>query len=163
MVPIMFDLDCGDVLGGHRLIATGIRVDGASDDRFHADYSEHVEGKPVCPMVSLTYRITPALPEPGDGRDIYATVRLDPAPDPAFWHHDLAPGAERVPGVTSTEAAVGPFALPDDTERITVHLVEADLTAGAGRASSKGADRDLGEVVVDLPTGAARWQPALQA
>ncbi len=162
MTPMTFDLDCGDVLGGRRLIATGIRVDGTSGDRVHADYSEHVEGKPVCPMVSLTYRITPALPEPGDGRDIYATVRFDPAPDPTFWDQDLAPGAEQVPGATSTEAAVGPFALPDGTERITIHLVEATVTAGAG-ASSREPDRDLGEVVVDLPTRSARWQPAVQA
>jgi hypothetical protein len=161
MTPMTFDLDCGDAFGGRRLIATGIRVDGTSDDDVHADYSEHVEGKPVCPMVSLTYRITPALPEPGDGRDIYATVRIDPAPDLTFWDQDLAPGAEKVPGVTSTEAAVGPFPLPDGTERITVRLVEATLTAGGGTASSRQPDIDLGKVVVDLPTRAARWQPAV--
>jgi vacuolar-type H+-ATPase subunit B/Vma2 len=49
MTPMTFDLDCGDLLGGRRLVATGIRVDGTSDDDVHADYSGHVEGKPVCP------------------------------------------------------------------------------------------------------------------
>jgi hypothetical protein len=95
MLPMTFDLDCGEALGGRRLIATGLRVDGMSDDKIHADYSEHVEGKPVHTMVSLTYRVRPALPQNGIGRDIYATVRLDPPADPAFWDEVLAPGAER--------------------------------------------------------------------
>lgn len=163
MIPMSFHLDCGEVLAGHRLIATGIRVDGLSNDRAHADYSEHAEGKPVHSMVSLTYRITPALPENDGGRrDIYATVRLDPPADPSFWDEVFAPGAERdvTPDATNTEAAVGPFICPDSTEKVTVHLVEAAIITSSGRASSGAADRDLGEVIVDLPTMSARWQPA---
>jgi hypothetical protein len=161
MVPMSFDLDCGEAFGGRRLIATGLRLDGLSDDHIHADYSEHVDGKPVYPMVSLTYRITPALPAASNARDIYATVRLDPPADPAFWEEILAPGAERdaTPGAASTAAAIGPFVLPDATERVTIHLVEATLITGEARASSTEADRDLGEVIVDLPTRTARWQP----
>ena len=45
-----FEIDCGEVLEGHRLLATGLRVDGMSDDDDHADYSEHSPGKPVYPI-----------------------------------------------------------------------------------------------------------------
>jgi hypothetical protein len=112
-------------------------------------------------MVSLTYRITPALRGATNRRDIYGTVRLDPPADPEFWDDVLVPGAERdaTPGAASTEAAVGPFVLPDSTARVTIHLVEAAVTTGNRRASF-GGDRDLGEIIVDLSARTARWQPA---
>jgi len=161
MIGMGFDLDCGEALGGRRLVATGIRVDGTSDDRIHADYSEHTDGKPVHAMVSLTYRLTPALPEAYGGRDLYATVRLDPPADPAYWDEVLLPGAERdaTPGATVTEAAIGPFILPEGTEKVTVHLVDAVVTTTGQQATSGEPDRDLGEVVVDLRVGTVRWQP----
>ena len=162
MTPLTFTLDCGEAFDGRRLIATGLRLDGASDDDMHADYSEHSDGKPVHPMVSLTYQITPALPEDDFGRDMYATVRLDPPADPAIWEEVQAPGAERdaTPGATRTVAAVGPFILPGTTEKLTIHLVEATLTTGDQFSTSSGPNRDLGDVIVDLVTGSPRWQPA---
>ncbi len=161
MTPLTFNLDCGEALDGRHLIATGLRLDGTSDDDMHAHYCEHTESKPVHPMVSLTYQLTPALPEDGLDRDIYATVQLDPPADPAFWDEILAPGAERdaTPGATHTDGAIGPFILPEATERVTVHLVEATLTTGDQFSTSAGPNPDLGEIVVDLSTGSARWQP----
>ena len=52
---VAFDVDCGEVLAGHRFLARGLRDDGYSDDQLLSDYSEHVPGKPVHRMVALTY------------------------------------------------------------------------------------------------------------
>lgn len=162
MDPMTFDLPCGEALGGRRLTSTGLRLDGTSDDAVHADYSEHTDGKPVHPMMSLTYRLEPALPEYDDGRALYATVRLDPPADPAYWDEVLKPGAERdgTPGATVTEGAIGPFIVPDGTRRVTVHLVDAAITTGDAYTSSAGSDRELGDVVVDLAARTPHWRPA---
>ena len=80
-----FDIDCGEVLRGHHLRFTGLRMDGTSDDFIHSDYSEHTDGKPVHPMCSLAYTLTPELDDYAlpDGRDVDFTIMLDPPPDPA--------------------------------------------------------------------------------
>lgn len=166
MDSMTFHLDCGEAVGGRRITATGLRVDGMSDDAIHADYSEHAEGRPVYAMVALTYRITPALAQDGNRRDICATVRLDPPADPAYWDEVLAPGAEAETTSEATEAAVGPFVLPDGTRTLTVHLVEATLTTvDEARADRQGAassepERDLGNIVVDLVARTPQWEPA---
>ena len=84
MLPI--NVHCGPVLRGHELHLAGLRVDGTSDDSIHADYSEHRSGKPVHPMVSLTYTLTPGLASDDlpDGREIDVEVTLDPPAEPAF-------------------------------------------------------------------------------
>ena len=74
-----------------QLHVTGLRVDGTSDDSIHADYSEHPSGKPVHPMVSLTYTLTPGLVSDDlpDGREIDVEVTLDPTAEPSA--HDGGP------------------------------------------------------------------------
>ena len=114
------DVDCGEALPGHRLVARGLREDGNSNDNLHNDYTGHYEGKPVHRMVSLVYELIPGLPRSEDGSrklDVDASVVLDPAPDPALWGSPLTMGGERDgrPGGSKTAGAFGPFSCP--TER----------------------------------------------
>lgn len=162
MDSIVFGVDCGDVLLGHRLTATGLRRDGLSNDGVHADYAGHTPGRPVHPMASLTYRITPVLVEGDSWRDVDATVSLDPPADPTIWDEVHVPGGERdaTPGAKDTVGAFGPFIVPDDTATVTVHLTEVTISVGDAPAPPGDAKRVLGDVVVDLATGTARWEPA---
>ncbi|WP_127481169.1 hypothetical protein [Nocardioides pantholopis] len=160
----IFEVDCGEVLSGRRLYATGLRVDGTSDDVVHADYSGHVDGKPVHPMVSLTYRIEPALPHlASTGRDIDAEIRVEPPADPTWWPPIHSPGGEREdrPGMATTAGAFGPFVCPAETRQISVSLREIGISARLRSASDDGPDRALGVLVVDLPSSGARWTPAV--
>lgn len=166
MIPefeIEFEIDCGEVLEGHRLLATGLRVDGRSDDAVHADYSEHTPGKPAFPMVSLTYVIVPAL-EPATlrGRDIDAEVRIEPAADPTWWEPVTSWGGERdaTAGAPVTSGAFGPFVMPEGTRMVTVDLVNIGLTTNGVPPEDDSPNRALGALHIDLATASARWQPA---
>jgi hypothetical protein len=82
------DVNCGEVLPGHRLVARGLRDDGYSNDSLNGDYMGHYNGKPVHRVVSLVYALIPGLPQPDnglDGLDVDARMVLDPPPDPAVW------------------------------------------------------------------------------
>lgn len=158
-----FEVDCGDVLSGHRLVVTGLRVDGTSDDPVHADYSQHREGKPVHPMVSLTYRIEPVLPFlVPTGRDLDARIRLDPPADPTWWPPVISPGAEREDraGARVTRGAFGPFVCPEGTRQVEVSLTEVGIASPRAPHRDHGPDRELGVVLVDPVLGLARWLPA---
>lgn len=162
MIPLIFEVDCGEVLPGHRMLATGLRNDGVSDDDLHADYSAHTADRPVHAMASLTYVITPTLPESESRRDVDATVRLDPPPDPRFWDPVLVPGAERsaVPGAVDTVGAFGPFVVPEATETVTARLVDVAIVSGGAAAPVAGPPRELGDLIVDLRNRTARWEPS---
>jgi hypothetical protein len=94
---VAFDVDCGEVLAGHRFVARGLRYDGYSDDRMLSDYSEHVPGKPVHRMVSLTYALAPGLrtEEQEAGPFVDARVAVEPPADPKYWGAVLSVGGEQ--------------------------------------------------------------------
>lgn len=124
---LAFDVDCGEAIPGHRLLAKGLRKDGYSDDGMHSDYSHHYQGKPVHRMVSLEYALVPGLSAQqldGSRRDVDAVVTLDPPADPDHWDTRLAPGGWRdaIPGRPETTGAFGPFVLPEGTKRIEIEL-----------------------------------------
>ena len=130
MIP-GFEIDCGEVLEGHRLLATGLRVDGMSDDHALAEYSEHSPGEPVHPMVSLTYVIVPGLgATPTRGRDVDAEVRIEPPADPSWWATVTSWGGERdaTVGAEVTAGAFGPFVLPEGTQTVTIDLINIGIS-----------------------------------
>ncbi len=156
-----FEIDCGEVLAGHHLVATGLRVDGMSDDAVHADYSQHREGKPVHPMVSLTYRITPEI-RTADlaGRDVDAAIRLEPPADPDHWPSVMSTGGERDfnPGPDVTYGAFGPFVLPEGTRQVAISLTNDAITTDGAPPHDDGPNRELGELLIDLTSGAVHWK-----
>lgn len=160
------DVDCGEVLPGHRLIARGLRDDGYSNDSFNGDYMGHYEGKPVHRVVSVVYAFTPGLPPPRehcDYLDIDAMVVLDPSPDPAVSGLVLTMGGERDarPGGSETAGAFGPFMFPEETKRVNVELSQITLVpTDAPRPAAAATGRRLGTLELEITSGAAYWTPA---
>ncbi|MFN7151017.1 MAG: hypothetical protein ACK4V6_16255 [Microthrixaceae bacterium] len=162
------EIDCGEVLPGHRLIARGLRDDGYSDDDNNGDFMHHHEGKPVHRVVSVVYALVPGLSEPEDdvSLDVDATVVLDPAPDPEVWGSVLTLGGERDarPGGSETAGAFGPFVFPEATERVIVRLSRITVARSGAPFPAQAADeRRLGALEVDMSSGAAHWEPADEA
>lgn len=160
------NVDCGDVLPGHRLVAKGLRDDGYSNDSLNGDYMEHYEGKPVHRVASLVYALIPGLSQPdrgSNGLDVDARVVIDPPPDPAVWGSVLTMGAERDarPGGSETAGAFGPFVLPEGTERVSIELSQFTLgPTDSQRGVETPEERRLGTVELDIASGAAHWTPA---
>lgn len=166
-MALAFSIDCGEFLPGHRLIANGLRVDGRSDDDAHREFSHHVPGKPTAEMVSLTYRIEPALPasEIAGDHDLEATVRLSPEPDPQLsaGRFEVAAEIDATPGgVTgnSTAGAFGPFMLPDTTQTIVIELMPMRIDRRDAEPDRSTPRRVRGQIEVDLVHGVARWAAA---
>ena len=163
-VLVSCNVDCGDVLPGHRLVVRGLRHDGYSGDAVNGDHMDHYEGKPVHRVVSLVYALVPGLSEEehqGD-LDVDATVVLDPQPDPAVWGSILTMGGERDARTdgAETSGAFGPFVLPEATERVTATLTQITISRPAApHASPRSAGR-LGTFELDIASGAAHWTPA---
>ncbi len=163
---VAFDVDCGEFLAGHRFLARGLRADGYSDDIVHRDYSEHVAGKPVHRMVSLTYALVPGLTadEQGSGPGVDADVVLEPPADPHYWGAILTVGGEQQPasaGSAETVGALGPFVLPEATRRVTIELAEVmpvDSVDNSRREDEN--TRIAGRLEIDVSSGRASWTPA---
>ena len=159
------DVDCGEVLPGHRLVVRGLRHDGHSDDAVNGDYMGHYEGKPAHRVVSLVYALVPGLSEQEHqgNLDIDATVVLDPQPDPAVWGSVLTMGGERDARAdgAETSGAFGPFVLPEATERVTATLTRIAISRPGAPPPSNSVTKRLGTLEVETSSpGAARWTPA---
>jgi hypothetical protein len=161
------DVDCGEVMPGHRLVVRGVRHDGYSNDELHGDYTGHYEGKPVHPVASLVYVLVPGLTEQefrDSGPDIDVTVELAPAPDPALWGSVLSMGSERdgETGGAETRGAFGPFVLPQGTERVIATVSQIHIFQGGAVPAPSGRvpDRQLGTLDVTISSGTATWTPA---
>lgn len=162
LVPL--DVDCGEVLPGHRLVVRGLRDAGCSDDATNGDCMDHYEGKPVHRVASLVYALVPGLSlEEHQGHlDIDVRVTLDPQPDPVVWGSALTMGGERDAraGRAETVGVFGPFVLPEATRRLVATVTQIALSRfGEPSSPTRGAG-DLGAVEVDLASGAAHWTPA---
>lgn len=159
------NVDCGEALPGHRLVARGLRDDGYSNDSLNHDYMGHYDGKPVHRVVSLVYALIPGLSqrEHGNSLDVDARVVLDPPPDPAVWGSVLTMGGERDarPAASETAGAFGPFVFPDGTKRLNVELSQVTLVAtGAPSPAETATERRLGTLELEITSGAAHWTPA---
>ena len=158
------NVDCGDVLPGHRLVVRGLRHDGYSNDDLNGEYMGHYEGKPVHRVVSLVYALVPGLSEQehSGSLDIDMTVALDPQPDPAVWGAVLTMGSERdgIADGAETLGAFGPFVFPESTERITATLTQITVSRPGTPPPSNISTEHLGTFEVEIASGAARWAPA---
>lgn len=162
LVP--FDVDCGEVLPGHRLVVRGLRHDGYSDDGLNGEYMDHFEGKPVHRVVSLVYALVPGLSEQEHhgSLDVDATVVLDPQPDPAVWGPVLTMGGERDARADRAETlgAFGPFVFPEATEQLTATLTQITISRPGAPSPSTSSTGLQGTMAVEIASGAARWTPA---
>ena len=167
-------LDCGELLPGHRFLITGVRRDGQSDDRLHADLAGHVEGQPGEPMVAVTYEVRPGLSERESTLYVDAEVGLRPTPTGTFWESTSSEGGSvveernRPVGGPVTAGAFGPFVCPEGTEEIAVRLrpIQVRVFVGDGQALDPeapdllaGVDLVTGTATLDLLHRSARWTP----
>ena len=162
-----FDIDCGQPFPGYRLILTGLSADGLSNDGIHADFTGHAQGKPVHSMMSVTYRVTPALVDATfDGCDIEVSARLDPPLDPNWWPGKVEMTEERedIPGAIETHGARGPFVVPAETRRIELAFGTYVATKVSNLVDpeppSDHVPHPLGQLVIDLSEQTVAWHPA---
>jgi hypothetical protein len=147
---LAFDVDCGELARGHRVIARGLTYEGRStDDLTSGDQSGHQE----LPMVSLAYEVVPGLTAAEAAFQIEATYTTDV---PLPWSTSGAGfgprSTDEYAGGPATRGAAGPWPLPEGARHLHFML---------HRAGSQGApDRRLGSLDVDLTTGTALWAPA---
>ena len=143
---LSFDLDCGELLPGHRFIARGLEDDGPLDapewDESHTD-ATHVQG------FSFEYELAPGVP-PQAGRDFFrylVSISYD-ADIELPWEPVDGGAIAPFEGGPSTHGTRGSWPLPDGARLLTFTL--------SGDATS---DAPAGDVVVDLVTRSARWVP----
>jgi hypothetical protein len=174
---LAFDMDCGEVVPGRHLHLRGLRDDGHWPDRLGNRLPDEVQGS--CQMTSLDWEIVPAVSE-GDHdaakwyqHDV-AEVQysLDP---PLSWDLRTASGVggcsvDATPGEPSSRGTYGPYPLPAGVRQVSFTVIPyldrrpADHSDGEGTGSViKGSRHPVVQVVVDLPSRSARWEPAVGA
>jgi len=156
---ISFDVDCGELIPGHRFIARGLVDEGRSaDDLTSGDQTSHQELQ----MVSLAYELVPGVTaDAAEGAGAKFVVEATYATDVALpWTtggSGFGPGSIDVyAGGASTGGASGPWPLPDDAARLQFTLY------AVGPRTLDAQYRLSGTLEVDLPTRSARWTPVNQ-
>jgi hypothetical protein len=145
---LSFDVDCGELVPGHRLIARGLTSSGTMS--FPSWDEDEVE----CAAFSFEYELVPGVREGefrsafgyivGIGYDADVELPWEPSDSGA-----IAPAL----GGASTHGSRGDWPLPDGARVLTFTLV-------AVTPSGWQAEQPAGELVVDLADGSARWTPA---
>lgn len=156
-----FDLDCGELIPGHRLIARGLADEGRSSDDL-AGGTDNPEEQ----MVGLEYELVPGITaEEAAAAGVHdLTVDAGYSVDvPLTWNtgdERSGPLSQYEPeGGPSSAGQFGPHPLPDGARqvRFTLYPVLAERVAvGHPHAGPEPA----GQVVIELGAGTARWVPA---
>ena len=143
---LSFDIDCGELVEGHRFIARGICDQGTieSDDDVSA------------PAFSLEYELVPGVPPLDSSRRFFDyLVGVDYEADaPLPWDPNDGGAIAPFEGGASTHGSRGDWPLPRSARILRFYLSSIDPATGFRR------DRGDGVLVVDLREGRARWEPA---
>ena len=148
---LSFDVDCGELIPGHRFIARGLSDAGELDVR---EFGLEGEADPLVPGFSLEYELTPGLPE--SARDDFFRYLVGvsytadvPLPGPPADGGAIAP----FEGGAATHGSRGSWVLPREATLLTFTLTGIDPGTGMHRAEP------AGDLLVDLELGAAQWRP----
>ncbi|MFI7588550.1 hypothetical protein ACIB24_15885 [Spongisporangium articulatum] len=161
-----FDIDCGELLPGHRFVARGlggpyelpIPPDWDGTDGEYERILPFVD-RGSYPGFSLEYELVPGLP-PLDPRDpIFPyLVGVAYAADVTLPWEPTDGGAIASPaGGASTHGSRGDWPLPPDARRLTFSLYPV---GDDGRVTW---DRAAGDLEVDVRTGSARWTATIRS
>lgn len=153
---LSFDVDCGELVAGHRFVARGLQDDGPLDP---ADWGvEPVGADGGVHGASLEYELAPGVPaEAGDGPPFPYLAGMAYAADvPLPWEASDDGVIANFAGEPTTHGSRGPWPVPSGATVLTFTLFPVD---GSGFPSNQAA----GELVVDLVAGSARWLPMSQA
>jgi hypothetical protein len=122
---VEFEIDCGELLPGHRVVLTGLSDNGRS----RSDLTSR-EQEIACQMVSLEYALIPGVrpDEVVEGFDtgfvLLAGYRADvELPWTTAGFNGVGPGGiELFEGGERTNGTLGPWPVPDDARRLTFVL-----------------------------------------
>ena len=151
---VEFEIDCGELIPGHRVVLTGLFDNGRS----RSDLTSR-EQEVACQMVSLEYALVPGVhpDEVVEGFDerfvLLAGYRADvKLPWTTGGFNGIGPGGiELFEGGERTNGTLGPWPAPDGARRLTFVL---------HRPPSSRVDPHtpvVGTLVVDLLERAAEW------
>lgn len=142
---VRFDIDCGELVRGHRFIARGVCDRGTL---------EHYDGT-TSPGVSLEYELVPGINLEEDERGPFRYLvgveyEADvPLPWPVNDSGAIAPAV----GGPSTHGSRGDWPLPDGARMLRFELRGVDDATGFPHETADGV------LVVDLDQLHARWEP----
>lgn len=165
---LTFDVDCGEVVPGRHLHLRGLRDEGRWPDRLGNRLPDHVQGN--WQMVSLDWELDPPVREDDpDAAKWYqhevadVEYRVDPALD---WDLRTASGVgggtvDATPGQPSFHGTYGPYPLPADARQVSFAVFPyRDRRLIDDSCVIEGSHDAVGQVVIDLTSGAARWEGA---
>ena len=159
---LVFDVDCGELIPGHRFIARGLggplRVDIPAD--WHGDAAQDEQlrefqeagGYPAC---TLEYELVPGVRAAEAGGDFYRyVVGIFYSADVDLpWDPSESGEIGPFEGGDATHGSEGDWLLPPAATTLTFALVSPDSDGVADSANS------AGELVIDLVRGDAAWRP----
>ena len=168
---LAFDVDCGEVVTGRHLHLRGLQDDGRWPDE-PGSRPDGVHGS--WQLVSLVWELLPAVREDDlDAGKWYqhdvAEVRYGVDP-PLDWDLSTAGGlgggtVDTRPGQLRSRGTYGPYPLPADARRVSFEVLPyldrrpGDATDRGGPSSVvTGSRHPVGRLLVDLPSGPARWE-----
>lgn len=141
---ISFDIDCGELVRGHRFIARGLSDDGTL--RLH--------NGGVCRLFSLEYELVPGVTadeaqEPSAFFQFIVGITYS-ADTPIPWEPVDSGALAPFEGGGSTHGTRGSYPLPRDARFLSFQLHEADASPMAA---------SFGTLVVDMLERRAQWVP----
>jgi hypothetical protein len=172
-----FDVDCGEVLPGHRFIARGLSgpselpmpwgdedADEDGEDGGEAEYRSteqialDMAGRGGYPAFALEYELVPGIPPLRDeGRFFDYLVGISYDADVLLpWDGNDGGAIAPFEGGPSTHGSRGQWPLPPDARVLTFTLFPPMSVTDDG--SDEG-PRPFGRLVVDLETSSGRWIP----
>jgi hypothetical protein len=145
---LSFDVDCGELVPGHRLIARGLRSSGLMSCPGWDDSDEEVSA------FSFEYELVPGV-RADEFRSAFGYIvgiYFD-ADVPLPWEPSDSGAIAPANGGASTHGSRGDWPLPDGARVLTFTMVA--VTPAGWQA-----EEPSGELVVDLVDRSARWVPA---
>ena len=140
-----FDVDCGELISGHRFIARGICDQGMGD--------WHELGADV-PTFSLEYELVPGVPGVEDERFLSYLVGIEYQCDvPLPWTPNDGGAMAPFKGGVSTHGSRGDWPFPRSARILRFVLTGVDGSTGLSRGEPDGV------LVVDLQDETATWKP----
>jgi hypothetical protein len=143
---LAFDVDCGYLIEGHRLIARGIKDDGVIDS-----FGWNGTGGEFVPVFSFEYELVPGVDAPGDPPFGYL-VQINYTADVVLpWEPTDGGAIAPFSGGSTTHGSRGSWPLPRDARILRFEMSGIDPSTGWPRA------RPDGTLTVDLQDMSAVW------
>ena len=156
-----FDVDCGELLPGHRFIARGlagtyplpIPEEWEGDDAQYAEMLGYIDAGGY-PGFSLEYELTPGIPAGAEEDGFFRyLVRIEYEADVQLpWYPQDGGAIAAFAGGETTHGSRGDWPLPPAAQVLTFTMYRVNDAGFTEEAPA-------GRLIVDLPGNSARWQP----